>query len=244
MKVTLLTCTRNRPIALEQCARFIRRSVRKPHQWIIINDGKPIKAPNAGVPTLVKNRLQGMGEPAHTLPLNLREFLPMLGKMASDDIVIFFEDDDWYSKDYINHVVSVFEANPNLLLYGQKYAKYYRLQAEEYATLPNGCHASLCATAFRASLQMQRVVELALSIEHDPFVDIRLWNIREIESDQKLLGCHEHCVGIKQMPGTPSTTLGWRGAEFFAKDTDSKKLIEWIGAEDAAIYRKIVKEIV
>lgn len=240
MKINLLTCTQDRPVAMGICRRYIERSVRKPDRWLIVDDGQAPTVQKDMAETAIHSvrRLHRKNEPPHTLPLNLLESLP-LWHGHTGELLVFWEDDDWYSPAYLEQVEKAFTDDPNLLLYGQKRAPYYRLAAHEWAIMPNEEHSSLCATALRITPDTRTLVELAAADVQSPFVDIRLW--RWISKGHALLHEKKTVVGIKQLPGTPGQTMGWKGGDMFHPDTADLVLANWVGVEDAVAYRRIVR---
>ena len=240
MKINLLTCTQDRPVAMGVCRRYIERSGRKPDRWLIVDDGHSPTVQKDMPETAIHSvrRPRHSNEPPHTLPLNLLESIP-LWHSRNGEILVFWEDDDWYSPAYLEQVEKAFTDDPNLLLYGQKRAPYYRLAAREWAIMPNEEHSSLCATALRITPDTWTLVELAAADVQSPFVDIRLW--RWISKGHSLLHVEKTVVGIKQLPGTPGQTMGWRGGDMFHPDRGDLVLANWVGAEDAAAYRRIVQ---
>lgn len=236
MNLHLLTCTRNRPEALNICAEYISRSTVRPTRWTIIDDGDGnTEHPTVGQTHWLR-RQRRANEPAHTLPLNLAyaSATSMLD-LSGNEVIVFWEDDDWYSPEYLEFVRNAFFDNERLLLFGQQRAPYYRIQAQEWAYMPNIEHSSLCATAMRLTPETLVVFQAACADAANPFVDIRLWN--SISGFCKKCIEHPHVVGIKQMPGTPSTTMGWRGGPFFHQDVEGSPVLhKWVGAKDAIRY--------
>lgn len=239
MKINLLTCTKDRPEALELCRKYVTRSVRKPDRWLIVDDGmSPCNQkdiPDTSIYT--SRRCPRSKEPAHTLPLNLLYSVSMWERYPNE-ILVFWEDDDWYAPDYLTEVEKAFEKDPTLLLYGQQLAPYYRVRAREWAIMPNTEHSSLCATAMRITPATRLVFELAAADVYNPFVDVRLW--QSLNPANVLLTPHKKVVGIKQMPGTVSTTYGWTGGDLFQDDPNGGVLKRWIG-NDASLYEGFMK---
>lgn len=240
MKINLLTCTQDRPEALAVCRRYVERSFCRPDQWLIVSDGKvPVEQKDmAGVNIVCLQRERFPVEPDHTLPLNLAASIPLWEDHVGE-LLVFWEDDDWYAPEYLDQVKKAFTDNPNLLLYGQSFAPYYRLAAKEWAIMPNDKHSSLCATALLITPDTRRMLEFAIADVNSPFVDIRMW--RWINPALAELHNLKTVVGIKQMPGIPGQTMGWKGGDMFHPDTSGLVLDSWVGAEDAAVYRRIVR---
>lgn len=238
-KIALITCTGDRPVALTLCRKFLERSTVLPEQWIVVDDGQqPLSTQSVltGADCVYVRRLPQSDDPPHTLPLNVLEALRHL----KDEIewIVFWEDDDWYEPRYLACVLNMRRCVPDAVIVGQSRAPYYRLVAREWQDMGNERHASLCATAIHVSLVPLLTDICAHTI--DPFIDMRLWaHTRTAERTGALLA-HPFCVGIKQLPGRPGRTYGWRGGDGFVSDPECRKLIQWVGREDAEEYMRIV----
>jgi hypothetical protein len=239
MKIALITATGDRELPLALCRSFVNRSTVQPDQWVVVDDGKNSIAHVLGdQPVTYVRRRACAGEPRHTLPLNLIAAAQHVD--PSIDWVVFWEDDDWYAPTYLEHVRDVAFSRPGVQIIGQSDARYYRVKSREYQHMGNITHASLCATAIHRSLLplMVRMCEQCI----DPFVDIHLW--RRAPANASFLSSHPLVVGVKELPGRKGLTYGWRGGDDFVKDADGEVLRSWVGANDAAVYAQLLKEVV
>lgn len=243
MRLAFLTCTGDRPRALSVCRRFVERGLSFPDDWVVVDDGRTstfdvLRGTN--VPLQMVRRPPMLGDPRHTLPVNLLAAIPALRENGADWIT-FFEDDDWYSPAYIECVRATIASNPAVVLLGQKNARYYRICARQYQFMGNDRHASLCATVMHKSL-LDRLESLCHRTL-DPFLDIHLWSYAASMNLPTVLVEHPHVVGIKQMPGRMGSTYGWRGGPDFINDPSYTKLAEWVGGADAGMYARIAEEV-
>jgi glycosyltransferase involved in cell wall biosynthesis len=248
MKFTLLTCTHDRQNTLPLCCDYIRRQTRKPDRWVVVDDGEVPVDPlalceMAGIMPVYLRREKRAHHPqiAHTLPLNIHEALHTSALTAEDDIIVFWEDDDWYAPSYLAWIEETARVTAEQipLIIGQSHAPYYRLVAREWMDCENIFHASLAATAISSLLLP--VLDDVCYITHTPFVDLRLW--QKVTPMRKVLRPHPYVVGIKQMPGGwQGTTMGWKGGENFLSDPHGEKLRKLVGEADAKRYMDIVEK--
>ena len=228
--VTLLTATGMRPEALELCARFVSRQTHPPSQWVIVDDGEVGSVidrailPASMLLTVV--RPEPFWKPGqNTLSRNLLVALPEI----QNDVIAFFEDDDWYFADYVE---AMLKRIGSAEIIGEVPARYYHLPSRKYRVLDNYAHASLCQTVIRSS-----VIPLLKSICEEPeaaFIDVRLW---ERFRGSRVLCEARRSVGIKGLPGRAGIGVGHRpelGGDW-RLDPDLSTLCEWVG-EDAMLY--------
>lgn len=169
MKLSVVTCTGDRPFCLSLITKWINCQTKLPDQWLVIDDGKTptsnqvIEAlPNYAVYLRREPREQ---EPEHTLNLNIQYALPHI----KGDAIVFCEDDEYYSPEYLGTMYS------KLLHYeavGICRSRYYNIQSFRSYTHSNREHASLAQTGIQKSF----LKELANLLEGDPFIDIRIWS--------------------------------------------------------------------
>ena len=234
--VTLITCTGMRAESIRRCARYVHRfdglgSVRV--QWIVVDDGDvQTFVPYVGDNATVEEKLirpKHRWEPGkNTLALNLLAALPHV----KYDSVMFIEDDDWYSPQYMSRQLELLRGAS---IAGERPSRYYHLPSNKWRIM-RSVHASLCQTAMRASLLplLESVCRADAS-----FIDVSLW--------QRVFTTHcafserlddtTHCVGMKGLPGRAGIGIGHRpelGAGWNA-DPGREKLREWLG-NDMELY--------
>lgn len=163
-KVSVITLTGDRPLAFDFCTNWIKNQIFKPDQWIIVDDGeKPLNIPD--LPFVDYYRRDPLDtDPVHTLVLNLEIAL----SKVKWDYIIFMEDDEYYSPEYINEMVKRLK---NYDIVGIGRSRYYHISGRKYGVHENMGHASLAQTAIKKSL-----LDLAQRLTPgDPFYDLRLW---------------------------------------------------------------------
>lgn len=223
--VTIITCTGGRPEAFSLCAKFVdRQTWRGSLQWIVVDDTEDTVAvpPRDGYEIIAPLRIWKPGQ--NTLGINL---LSAMGAVQYDK-VLFIEDDDWYSPDYVQVMADRLD---DACITGETQARYYHVPSRQYWQLDNSAHASLCSTGIRCELLpvIRRICE-----SPDPnFIDVRLW-----ESVPGFLRQDHHTVGIKGLPGRPGIGIGHRpdmSRGDWHHDPNLIKLREWVG-DDVALY--------
>lgn len=227
MKVTAITATGDRGEAFHLCQLYVSRQTRKPDQWIIVDDGRqPLKfsAPFPCQTVLLRRR----PEPGMTLGAQLRAALPSV----TGDLVVFMEDDDWYSQDYLYVMGRVAEEVPATVI-GVDADIYYNLRNRTMRHFgPGRQHASLCQTAIRWPAGRER---LERAVEAD-VIDVSLWRGLSPGDGHRFRVEPPLVVGIKGMPGRPGHGIGHR-SRGPVRDHDLGELERLIGREDLDLYR-------
>ncbi len=226
---TILTPTGDRPRTFKLCEYYVLRQSIQPKEWIVIDDGiesLPIVS-HSFLKYIRRDQKETDGN--HTLPIQLINAL----QYVTTDLVIIFEDDDWYRSDYCEQILKLFEKHGNASLIGQAQSIYYHLSFRKYYPIGNLDRASLCQTAFRSSL-IPTITHICESLKN-PFVDLQLW--KSVKSNFLLKNEAPMCIGMKGLPGRHSnTTMGHKGtASGFRPDPNLCKLKELIG-NDVTLY--------
>lgn len=123
MKLTVITCTHERPEALALCERYLKRQTRQPDQWLVLDGPEPM-------PKKVLQALQGI--------------------QITGDAIVFIEDDDWYRADYLAWISANLELGYDMI--GEGMAAYYHVGHRWWSECGNVRHAALCQTAISREL--------------------------------------------------------------------------------------------
>lgn len=234
--IIAITCTGARPEAFALCEKYMARQRVYPDQWIVVDDCDPSTKCTMGQTVIrPEPRWPEFPEP-NTQHRNMMAAVDYLQNswVAPTDQIIFFEDDDWYDSDYIetqSHRMRVYGHS----LVGETPARYYHVKNRafrifEEADMNNPVpHASLCATAMRASV-LPFLVE---ALESRAWIDTYLW--RKAGSPEALLH-GSSVVGIKGMPGRPGVSQCHRQEADgrWSGDPDLSRLRQWIGSDTDA----------
>jgi hypothetical protein len=228
--VTLITPTGGRPAAFVLCKKYVlRQTYHTPIQWIIVDDGDPstiqtdFQLDTLATILYPKPKWQS-GQ--NTLARNILAALPEI----QYNRILFIEDDDWYSPEYLEFMCKMLEKHE---IVGETPARYYHIPFRQYRLLPNAHHASLCQTGIRFCLlhRLQKICQRPSAT----FIDVQLWEGMSVAGLSKEPG---HCVGIKGLPGRPGIGVGHRpeGESDWKQDPDLSVLKIWVGKEDAEAY--------
>lgn len=229
MRLTILTCTCDRPQAFALCEKWMGAQTRQPEQWIVMDDSVEPVTITQGQQHYHCPDFRGRGSMAKKLRWALEN------NIIEGDALILIEDDDRYAPAYLAWCE---EQLARFDLIGEGRNLYYNVQHRWWFDHGNISHASLCATACTRAAFPQLLKE---SAGDDPFIDSRLWkNYRGKKQvfDPVKLG-RRLTIGIKAMPGTKGYGSGHdKDSGWAIRDPNLTKLRELIGpdAESYAIF--------
>ena len=235
--ITAVTCTGDRPLPFGLCVEYMARQTRRPDQWVIVDDGHVALAETAadlqqrcGIADVqILRRAPRLGDPPHTLPINL---LTALGRV-SNARVAFIEDDDWYHPQHIEVLDADLRAHD---LVGCQGIVYYHVAKRCHRLMgADSPHSSLCQTGMTAAV-FPMLRRICASIDTG-FVDLLLW--RGFTGTKKLTHL-SYVVGIKGLPGRVGLTMGWRSHQGYTPDPSMTYLESLIGT-DVENYRAPAK---
>ncbi len=234
--IVALTPTGGRPEAFALCEKYMARQTVMPDAWIVVDDVDPPTRCTMGQQIVrPEPRHQHYPEP-NSQHRNILAGLPVMG---GDDLLIFFEDDDWYSAEYIETQKQFADRYPHLGMFGQVPSRYYRVDERASRVFEDTPHSSLASTAFRG--RMLEAIQYAC--ESRAWLDTYLW--KRFGANQGFLWSDIQVVGIKGMPGRAGVSAAHRqevaGDERWQTDLNLVTLERWIGKEDASAYLKFWK---
>lgn len=224
--VTLITPTGGRPECIQRCHEFIKRNkTNLKVQWIIVNDFDDTYYEFAT--DMIFNKKIG-DRNKNPIGSSIKQAL----KYIKSDFVLFIEDDDWYSSDYIQYY---YDNLQRCSLFGQGFAKYYNIKNRSYEIRPNSTTASLCQTGIRTDFLIKNIN--CFDDEYAPFNDMKLWE--HVDEDKVLELESNKCVGIKGSTGRLGLGDGHKNLQ--NKDLDLNKLKDWVGS-DFQLYKDYFDE--
>lgn len=108
------------------------------------------------------------------------------------DCILLMENDDWYSKFYINSMITNWIKHGRPELFGTDYTTYYNIGIKKYKTLEHYHRSSAMSTLIVPNLK------IIWPKDNDPYTDLHLW--------KQLKGVTFHpdnyiCLGIKHGVG-------------------------------------------
>ncbi len=237
--MTIITATGGRPISLALCKNYVmRQTYTGPLQWIVVDDCLPHTAlPDVlgrADTTLTVIYPEPCWSPGQiTLGRNLKAAIPSILYPR----IVFMEDDDWYSPDYLDFMANEFDGIGGRGIVGEGCARYYHVPSRRYMVLNNMAHASMCQTGM--TIELIPFLSLICSERNKSFLDIQLWqDARMNRFNTKIRNSSDHCIGIKGLYGRAGIGRGHcpnRGT--WIEDNDWDVLTSWIGRDDVEAYR-------
>lgn len=230
--ITVITCTGDRPVCFNLLEKWIRNQTMQPMQWIVVDDGKEQTKTNLHCDYI--RREPQKTDPKHTLLINIKEAYQHI----RGDMVLFFEDDEYYDPSYIEEMASKLRSFD---IAGIGRSKYYFLPGQKWYKHKNMGHASLAQTGFN----MNFFAEAKSVLDGDPFYDIRLWRKINKNAENLYLPDSQHqrangkgiifedfgkslYAGMKGLPGRKGIGAGHTNTNYFAQDKDYQVLKQWI----------------
>lgn len=229
--ITLLTATGARPVAWSLCEKWmLQQTYSGPVRWVIVDDGitpQPITFERPGW-ELVLIRPSPFWSPG--MNTQARNILKGLGACDPKLPLIFIEDDDHYSPDWISHILLYLQ---NYELVGEVRARYYNYKTKTARQLANIHHSSLCSTGLRGANAMNL---LASHCAHGvKFIDLNLW--RNFKGPKHLFA-GTRVTGIKGLPGREGIGMGHKPDFAGTPDRNQDILRSWIGADAVRVYNE------
>jgi glycosyltransferase involved in cell wall biosynthesis len=149
MKVAVLIPTRNdRPGFLDNCLRMIEAQTLQPFHIEVMD-----YAPESEKCDITQRYRRGYEK--------LKGF--------DYDVIAFMEDDDFYSPEYLEVMVSEWQKRDRPDIFGTAYTIYYHLKLGAHFTMYHQDRASAMNTLIKPDL------EITWPVDHEPFTDMHLW---------------------------------------------------------------------
>lgn len=227
MKISLITPTADQPTGIALAERFIARQTVKPDEWIVADDGETPATLTMGQVHIVRKRQH---EGGRSLASNMLAAL----EVATGDLIIIIEHDDWYAPDHIETCVQRLKAGGAT---GSINQRYYNVEHRSYRLMKN-IGSALCNTAFTSDHKkgMKRAAEKAFR-DGRICVDRYFWDA--LPRSYWDIHSVDTVVGIKGLPGRKGLGLGHRPDHRWTDD-DGTVLRQWVG-DDADEYLKIAR---
>jgi hypothetical protein len=203
-----LTPTHDRPEAFALLRKWIdAQNYDEPFMWIVVHDG-PSDYDYGPRPVVIRRRGEpGPGSLAANVAAGVRSILE--NSPSSGDTILFLEDDDYYSPEYLWTMRSVTGGLAPLA--GLKPTFYYNIRNGRYDVSRQQGHASLATTAMRGDVA---ATLLEVAARRPKLLDRDLWRAWLDGGGKAWLGTQEYMhLSIKGLPGTAGFTRqhrdGW-----------------------------------
>ena len=224
-KLSLITCTADRPWAIARAEFQIGRQTLPPDEWIVADDGNEAATLTQGQTHIRRVR---DGEGALSLGRNMLSALAAV----TGDLIVVIEDDDWYHPEYLATCVRHLQSCQAT---GDPLQRYYNVAQRRYVVM-NNRGSALCQTACQRVLLplMRQAAEEAIRANHYG-IDARFW--AKLSPSQYRLQGGQRTVGMKGIPGRSGLGMGHRpdSKRPWRDDPRGTVLRSWIGA-DADAY--------
>lgn len=227
--LTVITLTGARPEGFALLSRCLQRQTYTgPIRWIVVDDCEPETqvSPPAWNWTVELVRPKDKWQPGmNTQARNMREALSMV---PEDATVLFCEDDDWYSPDYIEHMAGALRVHE---MVGLALSRKWNIANRRAKEVVNRRMSSLCCTAVRGAA-LRRFRQIA---QRGPrLMDVELWRYpcNSVQLDGS------DVVSLKCLPGRGGIDSGHNNGFGDIDDPEGDLLREWIGP-DADEYLKL-----
>lgn len=149
MRIAVLIPDRgDRPLFLENCLRMMRHQTLRVDHIEIVSD-----KPKSDKPDITWRYRTGYDR--------------LRGKHF--DLIAFIENDDWYSPDYLEQMVSAWYDHGQPDIFGTNYTIYYHLRLRAYFTFTHTHRASAMNTFIRPDM------DIKWPSDHEVFTDSWLW---------------------------------------------------------------------
>lgn len=203
------TCSVERKPFLDFLKKRVSEQTRKPDVHLIIDYPNPGKLPD-----LCKRFKEGIAQCF----------------AEGCDFVVFLEDDDCYSVNYIAELAQKWLDSGEPVLIGGDTTRYYHIVSRGYGVMTPPKHASAHCSAVGKGVKLDKIQDT------NPFFDISLWK----RNKGVLVYLENPVISIKHNIGLCGGR-GHRGHEYKLKDSeDFAVLREWVDEEAFAVYMEII----
>lgn len=149
MKVGVVIPDRgDRPRFLKNCLRMIEAQTKKPDHLIVVDE--PSKSKKCDITYRYRKGYTWMSQ-------------------TDVDCILFMENDDWYSPDYIETMVSEWVRHGKPDIFGTNYTIYYNINIHKWLTMHHKRRSSAMSTLITPRLKIDWCPD------HEPYTDIHLW---------------------------------------------------------------------
>lgn len=217
MKVGVLIPTRgDRPKFLAFAKEQLERQTRKPDEVLIFDE-----KPKTSKPDITYRYRKGSAELAR----------------RGVDLIIFWEDDDYYRPDYIERLITLFKENREPDILGINTTIYYNIFTRKFAVFSHPGRASMMATVVKA----RALNKIVWPEDSYSYTDLFLWkSLRGVSVSTK----SPLCVGIKHglgLCGGGGHVNNW--PKFNNEDRTYEKLESFTDSEAINFYNFMTVEI-
>lgn len=152
------------------------------------------------------------------------------------DVVIFWEDDDWYSSRYIEIMIAAWVNANKPAIFGIGNSCYYHIFANKYLIINHPGRASMMST-----MVTKAILNIDWGIENDAYADVIIW--KELKG-RTFIPPVRICLGVKH--GIGMTGGGGHDSENFAhynKIDKERMFLRSVVGTDILFYNKLLTNL-
>lgn len=216
MKVGVLIPTRgDRPQFLQFAHRQLANQTHQPDEVLVVDH-----APSGDKPDITHRYRTGCAQ--------------LQGKV---DVILFWEDDDYYDRNYISRMVQYAQANPHAEIWGASSTIYYNIVTRKWAEFKHAGRASM----FHTGVRTRALAGMKWCADDYSYTDLHLW--RTLKGSAFSVQ-HPWAVGIKHgmgLCGGGGHQKDWRA--YTNQDPDYQQLRIFASDEAVNYYTSMTTEI-
>lgn len=155
------------------------------------------------------------------------------------DIIVIMENDDWYSRRYLDQVVKGWLRAGEPEIFGYSVSRYYHLRTRMFARISHPGRSSLFTTAIKASA----VNKIKWPATEEPFLDVRLWQqLKGVAVEPATV----EAIGMKH--GLGHIISSGHEAQFhrYKAGGESDESLKWLAAhvgDEFAFYKSLSEKL-
>lgn len=147
------------------------------------------------------------------------------------DVVLFWEDDDWYAPNYIETMVAGWLAAGKPSAFGIANTTYYHIFERRYFTISHPGRASACCT-----MVTKDVLNIRWPSDDYPYLDIELWNQL---AGKTFVPQQPICIGIKHGLGLVGGGCHNGSSKHYTQADPDGRYLRSIVGEDFNFYEEL-----
>jgi glycosyltransferase involved in cell wall biosynthesis len=224
MKLSVITCTADRPWAIKQAETLMKRQTRQPDEWVVADDGTfPAQLTCNQIHVTQPRNISG--------PVSLANNMLAALSVVTGDIIVVVEDDDWYHPAYLETCAKRLQTTGAT---GDRILRYYHVPQRIYITMNNRGSALAQTSLRREYLPFMQKAAMAALTKEDYNIDSRFWST--LASSDYTLHNDGQVIGMKGLPGRQGLGIGHRPNHKrpWRNDPTGKMLRHWLGEEAEA----------
>lgn len=235
--ITVITPTRDRPSGFVLCREWIsRQTCRDDIDWIVVDDGDTPVGAN-------QSEYRYFRGPASKKKFTNFDNILFGLEQADGQVVMYIEDDDWISPEYVQNMVDNVSGRVAAALCGSlNYHVGYQRYIDNRMSKKESRDRMMFLGSFCVSgigVEMLKEACTAASLVDDPLIDMRFWKL--VSASGLPFNVFE-ATDIVKIKGIPGRSITWKHrADIGIRDPGEKFLRSLIGDADTDLIVKASK---